>query len=330
MVKRKFVFSITGKHVKGYEIDKVGTTNVTMNTRSTQFIKGAKTPTRLGNYVKAENLFGFPDFGNESGAQALVPYARCQLFEDTLTGGSLGSNDHIGFARVRYVDAHDVSGDTEDGINLYLFDVKMFTKIGYSSHTGTANAGDKLVGGTSGATGIIAYDNDSNALYVHDVNGHFQHGETVTSTGDGTFSCTIVGENYRGIANEVRTFNIDRVRGIGQERTNADHVDFTADVIADDDFVLSGSVTISSTVTGFGTRFTSELKKGDIIIDGAGNEKVIASVTSNIHITLTGGGAMSNANCTRRRTKIYDQEQIAIYAWPKRLCCTTCSRYRNC
>ena len=70
--------------------------------------------------------------------QALVPYARCQLFEDTLTGGSLGSNDHIGFARVRYVDAHDVSGDTEDGINLYLFDVKMFTKIGYSSHTGTA------------------------------------------------------------------------------------------------------------------------------------------------------------------------------------------------
>ena len=54
-----------------------------------QFIKGAKTPTRLGNYVKAENLFGFPDFGNESGAQALVPYARCQLFEDTLTGGIL-------------------------------------------------------------------------------------------------------------------------------------------------------------------------------------------------------------------------------------------------
>ena len=190
----------------------------------------------------------------------------------------------------------------------------MFTKIGYSSHTGTANAGDKLVGGTSGATGIIAYDNDSNALYVHDVNGHFQHGETVTSTGDGTFSCTIVGENYRGIANEVRTFNIDRVRGIGQERTNADHADFTADVIADDDFVLSGSVTISSTaVTGFGTRFTSELKKGDIIIDGAGNEKVIASVTSNIAATLTGdGGAMSNANCTRRRTKIYDQEQAGL------------------
>ena len=127
-------------------------------------------------------------------------------------------------------------------------------------------------------------------MYVHDVNGHFQHGETVTSTGDGTFSCTIVGENYRGIANEVRTFNIDRVRGIGQERTNADHADFTADVIADDDFVLSGSVTISSTaVTGFGTRFTSELKKGDIIIDGAGNEKVIASVTSNIACqTLTG------------------------------------------
>ena len=64
-------------------------------------------------------------------------------------------------------------------------------------------------------------------MYVHDVNGHFQHGETVTSTGDGTFSCTIVGENYRGIANEVRTFNIDRVRGIGQERTNAATITMT-------------------------------------------------------------------------------------------------------
>ena len=322
-VEDKFLMQISpGKaYVKGYEIDKIATTNLSIDkARTTESISGAKTPTRLGNFIKVQNCFGFPDFGNESGSQAVVPYAECQLFASTLSAGSLGSTDHIGFARVRYIDSHDDSGAAEDGVNLYLFDIKMFTKIGYSSHTGTANAGDKLTGGTSGATGIIAYDNGSNALYIHDVTGNFAHGETVTSTGDGTFSCTIVGENYRGIANEVRSFNIDRARGIGQERTDASLADFTADIIADDDKILSGSVTISGTdLTGFGTRFTSELKEGDIIFDGGNTARVIQSVTSNIAAVLTASStAMVNANCTRRRVRILEQDRTAaIFAWPR-------------
>ena len=322
----KFLLQISpGKaYVKGYEIDKIGTTNLSLpKARTTQSISGAKTPTRLGNYIKAENLFGFPDFGNEAGAQALVPHAVCQLFPAKLSAGSLGSGDHIGFARVRYVDSYDDSGNAEDGVSLYLFDVKMFTKIGYGSHTGTANAGDKLVGGTSGATGIIAYDNNSDALYVHDVVGLFQHGEAVTSTGDGDFACTIAGENYRGIANEVRPYNIDRVRGIGQERADAAVADFTADVVEDDDAILSGTVSITAggVITGLGTRFTSELKEGDIILDGDNAEQVIASITSNIAaqtVATSSVGVLGNANCTRRRVKIYDQDQsAAIFAWPR-------------
>ena len=321
----KFLFQISpGKaYVKGYEIDKIGTTNLTISkARQTSEIKGAKTPTRLGNFIKVKNCFGFPDFGNESGAQALDSFGVCELFPSTLTPGSLGSGDHIGLARVRYIDSHDDSGDAEDGVNLYLFDVKMFTKIGYSSHTGSANAGDKLVGGTSGATGIIAYDNNSDAVYIHDVNGQFVHGEAVTSTGSGDFACTIVGENYRGIANEVRPFNIDRVRGIGQERADANVADFTADVISDGDVALSGTVTLSTsstTINGFGTRFRAELKEGDIVVDGAGNERVIASVTSNIVATLTANAATAGSgNLTRRRTKVFDQDQTAaIFAWPR-------------
>ena len=76
--------------------------------------------------------------------QALDSHGVCELFPSTLTAGSLGSGDHIGLARVRYVDSHDDSGDAEDGVNLYLFDVKMFTKIGYSSHTGSANVETNL------------------------------------------------------------------------------------------------------------------------------------------------------------------------------------------
>ena len=57
-------------YVKGYEIDKIGTTNLTISkARQVKEIKGAKTPTRLGNYIKVQNCFGFPDFGNESVVQ---------------------------------------------------------------------------------------------------------------------------------------------------------------------------------------------------------------------------------------------------------------------
>ena len=323
----KFMLQVSpGKaYVKGYEIDKIGTTNLTIaKARQTIEIKGAKTPTRLGNYIKVENCFGFPDFGNEAGAQSVVPYAVCELFPTKLSAGSLGSGDHIGFARVRYIDSNDDTGNAEDGVNLYLFDVKMFTKIKYSSHSGSsAEPGDKVTGGTSGAYGIVAYDNDSDAIYVHDVVGNFAHGETVSSTGDGTFSCTIVGENYRGIANEVRTYNIDRVRGIGQERSDAALADFTADVVEDNDTVLTGSVSIAANgnITGLGTRFTSELKEGDVILDGANAEQVVSAVTSNIAaqtVATSSVGALSNSNATRRTVKIYDQDQsAAIFAWPR-------------
>ena len=324
----KFMMQISpGKaYVKGYEIDKIGTTNLPFaKARTTTSISGAKTPTRLGNYVKAENLFGFPSFGNESGVQGLDPYGVCKLYPSTPSTATqpVFTGDHIGFTRIRYVDAHDVSGDAEDGVNLYLFDTKMFTKIGYSSHTGTAVAGDKVTGGTSGATGIVAYDNGSDALYVHDVVGIFAHGDAVTSEGDGDFACTIVGENYRGIANEVRSYNIDRARGISQDRSDATHADFVATIKEDDDVVLTGSVSIAAdgAVTGFGTRFTSELKEGDIIIDGSGDEQVINTIASNIAcqtVATSSVGTMANANCTRRRVKIYDQDQTAaIFAWPR-------------
>ena len=321
----KFLLQISpGKaYVKGYEIDKIGTTNLSIpKARTTSSISGAKTPTRLGNYIKVENCFGFPSFGNESGTSSITPFQPCELFPTTLTAGSLGSGDHIGLARVRYIDSNDDTGDEEDGVNLYLFDVKMFTKIKYSSHSGdAANPGDKLVG-ANGATGIVAYDNNSDAVYVYDVMGSFAHGEAVTSTGDSNFGCTIVGENYRGIANEVRTYNIDRVRGIGQERASTDEADFTADVVEDSDYTLIGTVSFTSgstALSGVGTRFTSELKEGDIVLDAAGNERVIASVTSNIAAVLTANaGTTYSGNVFRRRVKIYDQEQAAaIFSWPR-------------
>jgi len=320
----KFVFQVSpGKaYVKGYEIDKIGTTNLNINkARQTTTISGAKTPSRLGNYVKVANTFGYPDFGNEAGQQALTPFAPVHLFPSKITSaGTLNSEDHIGFARVRHIENY---GTTLAETSLYLFDIKMFTKIGYQSHLGTAHAGDKVTGGTSGATGIVAYDNNSNALYVHDVVGTFVHGEAITSTGDGDFSCTSYGDTYRSTSREIRSYNIDRVRGMGQERSDATLADFTADLIVDQDTQLTGTVIFEANgtdLTGFGTRFTAELKEGDIVHNPAsGQDLIVASVTSSIAAVLTTNStAVYQGNATRRRTKIYDQDQsVSIYAWPR-------------
>ena len=124
------------------------------------------------------------------------------------------------------------------------------------------------------------------------------------------------GENYRGTAGEIRTYSIDRVRSLSQSPETSGRAIFTADVDTDQDNTLTGSVSMASTnVTGFATKFTAELKEGDIVIDGGGNERIISSVTSDTAAVLTAsvGTAMTNANATRRRTRIKDQDLSLIH-----------------
>ena len=319
-------------YVKGHQVDKpVGSTIPIKKARSTASLTGASTPVRLGNFVKVKNAHGLPEFGNESGTDAQKPYGIVKLFDAvTASAGTENSSGQIGFARIRNFDMATAGTSNSDEVwdnatiwNSYLFDIKMFTKLKYSAHSGTAVVGDKITGSVSGATAIVGYDDGSGALFVHDVVGTFTSADAISST-NGTFAMSAgqhTGENFRGTAGEVRTYNIDRVRAISQAPNVTARETFTADIYTDSDFILTGQVSMSSTnVTGFATKFTAELKEGDIVIDGAGNERVISTVTSDIAATLTGavGTALTNANATRRRTRVFDQEQTAtIYAWPR-------------
>ena len=330
--ENQFVVNVSaGKgYVKGYEVDKpVGSTIPIKKARNVATLTGASTSIRLGNFIKVTNSHGIPEFGNEAGTDAQAPYNVVKLFDGTMTSGAENSTGHIGYARIRNYDmatagtsnSSEVWDDTTR-FNAYLFDIKMFTKLKYSAHSGTAIIGDKVTGSVSGATGLIAYDDNSGALYVHDVIGVFSISDAISSQ-NGSFAMTIAqntGENFRGTAGEIRTYNINRVRGISQTpKTTAREV-FTANVYLDADFTLTGQCSISTTnLTGFATKFTAELKEGDVIIDGAGAEKIIASITSDTAAVLTNSAAsISNTKVTRRVTRVFDQEQTAaIYAWPR-------------
>ena len=299
-LKDEFVVKTTaGKaYVRGYQIDKpVGSTIPLKKARSTASLTGASTPVRIGNFVKVKNAHGLPEFGNESGTDAQKPYGIVKLFDAvTATPGTENTSGQIGFARIRNFDMATAGTSNSSEVwdnatiwNSYLFDIKMFTKLKYSAHSGTAVVGDKITGSVSGATAIVGYDDGSGALYVHDVVGTFTASDAISSE-NGTFAMTAgqhTGENFRGTAGEVRTYNIDRVRAISQTPNVTARETFTADIYTDSDFILTGQVSMSSTnVTGFATKFTAELKEGDIVIDGGGNERIIDSVTSDI-ATLT-------------------------------------------
>ena len=312
----KFVFQISpGKaYVKGFEIDKVGTTNLTINkARSTQSLANTNTPVRLGNKLKVKNTHSFPEFGNETGP---TPHNEIYLLDSTPTSGTVPTSGRIGVARARSVDLE--TGSVSSGIftnssvfNVYLFDIKMYTKLS-GTVSGTFTAGDKLVS-NSGATGIIAETVTSGStILVYDVVGTFGSGDTITTEGATSGTTTLTA---------VRNYNIDRARGVAQNATSSSNEDFTADIVLDSDKVLTGTVTIAlnTSVTGFATQFTKELKEGDVIVDGGGNERIVSSVTSDTALTLTSSGAQAfTGNVVRRRARLIDQDQTAsIFAWPR-------------
>ena len=190
--------------------------------------------------------------------------------------------------------------------------------LSISNASGNFVAGDKITGSISGATGIVAYgDHTNNHVMLHDVVGTFTTGDALTLKGKGTYSAG-------GSPTAVRGFNVEDARGVGQvsSQTSTEE-DFTADVALDSDKLISGISSLSSSggLTGLGTAFLNELRKGDIVLDGAGAVQVIDSVTDNSNaqtIATSSVGTATNVAIIRRRAKLYNQDQSAsIYAWPR-------------
>ena len=318
-------------YVRGHEIDKIGTTPISLpKARTVAELSGTSTSARLGNYLKLGNIHSVPEFGNEGGEDTLKPNQLIKLYDSAIaSAGTEPSSGQIGFARVRNFDELESVDTNTDGVldplsrhALYLFDIKMFTKIGITNLQGSIpiNVGDRVDDLSTGAHGIVAdvdYSNDF--ILVHDVQGTFVVGNGIQSTGT-------TNSTYNGGISSVRTYNIDRVRGVSQTPSNASREKFTGNVIEiDAEKVLSGTISLtigSASVVGFGTRFQDELKEGDIIVNPIdGDEYVVQAVGTATSLTLTsniGSGDSYQGNVTRRRVKLFDQNQTAnIFAFSR-------------
>ncbi len=324
----KFVMQISpGKaYVKGYEVEKIGSSIIPVDkARTTSTLASTNTPIRLGNILRVTKAHSLPEFGNESGTDSQDPFNTCKLWPSVVaSNGAENSEISIGFARVRDITLNEGT----DSSNVYtatskwdlsMFDIKMFTKVTFGSLNGSEfGVGDRITDSVSGATGILASISSSdNSIMLHDVVGDFKVSSSAIS--EGSTATT------KGGITTVRKYNIDRVRSISQVPGANGREIFTANVITNGSFVLTGTVQItnsSTALTGFGTAFTRELKEGDVIYNpaGSGQELVIASVADNQTATLVSPGATGNfqGNVTRRRVNIVNQDQTAsIFSWPR-------------
>ena len=174
----KLAFGLSqGKaYVHGYEIKKIGTTYIDVDkARDFETDSGSTTRYNIGSFVNVENVFGTPDINFVSGD--IENYKILRLVDEahatrgTVFGTSLAHVFDIGRAKTRAFEFHSgnaVSPDSGTTTHLsnanttnvkfkhFLFDVEMFAHVNVSGiMSGALTTGDKLTGGTSGATGIV-------------------------------------------------------------------------------------------------------------------------------------------------------------------------------
>lgn len=355
----KFVMQMSpGKgYVNGYEVAKTGSETVPFKkARVTETSNNVRTPVRLGNKIRITNVHGLPEINKGIDSTNITPHKVAKLWnvniddmssdnhasdgprfadrEPALTDNN--SPENIGFCRIRDIEhftGSSTSGEyNEDTVNydLSAFDVKMFTKISYSGHSGTAVQGDKITGSATGSTAIVAYDNNSNALYVHDVKGGFNSNDAISSVGKGNFSMTDA--QNTGVYN----WNFEQAGGITQAPTNSSTQHFNANIKKDQSFILTGSISLQhpgsgDNVTGIGTLFAKELRAGDIFEHpNDGQQLIVESVTSDVAMKVrdasgsitsgnpSSGGTFTNSQVRRFRSQIHDQNQtVSLYSFPR-------------
>ena len=304
------VMSAGKAYVRGFEVDKQTPTFLELDkARTTSSKTNIQTPLRIGNYLKIKDVYGLPDIGSNGN---LLPHNPINLLDKTVSGSSAsaGTGQHIGFARARAFEGDSDSTNSE----LYLFDVQMFTKITVGSSM-TLAKGQKVLGASSGATGIVAEAVSGTTALLHSVVGTFQTGESLRKHNTATGAQTI---------STIRTYDASAIKRVSQLRGSGLSPNFGANILLDDNFLLTGTGfgtadgdSADDEITGVSSKFTSELIQGDQILLPDGVTKIVDAVTDNDTIEVDDLAASFNGQIIRQRAKFYKPDQtVAISGLP--------------
>jgi hypothetical protein len=194
-------------YVKGYEIETIGTTFLNME-KARDFESENNFDTRFDveNFVNVTKVFGTPDIGFVSGE--IEAFKEIKLYDTaTITRGTEQSTvgvtvPQIGRAKSRGFELNNGTASanifsssalTSAVYKHYLFDIEMFTHLNVLTAPAFTN-GEKITGGTSGATGFVQTISTTRNTAVTSIsvaspgvvtlNSHgFKEGQQITLTG---------------------------------------------------------------------------------------------------------------------------------------------------
>ena len=320
-------------YVRGYEIETIAPKYIDVpKPRTVETYAGSVTPVEVGNFATVDNLFGGPEISPEDAGEIDQPYREVELRDAATSARGSGAGNVIGLARVRGIEHFEGNTGTSTDIlsstsltntkfKLYLFDIRMFTKITLSgTPSAGVDTGAKITGVNSGAYGYVASATSGATVVLTSVVGTFIDGEKVTSTSSteadeiledsGNTDLTIAtnGVTAHDFSEVKQTFMLDP--------DGSPDANFSADIFLDSDVTISGLVTNSTTtLNGFQTSFETELQDGDVISLPSGaagaSEEFTVTVTNNTTLTLSGTptNTVTSVNAIRKRAKLKDQQK---------------------
>tara|TARA_A200000159_G_scaffold21006_1_gene17706 strand:+ start:1606 stop:7968 length:6363 start_codon:yes stop_codon:yes gene_type:complete len=315
-------------YVRGYEVETAAPTFIDVaKPRTSEEFKGAITPAEVGNFTKVTKVYGTPDLSPFITGEVTDPYKKISLRDTATATRGQAAGSEIGVARARAFEHRSGTDATSDALvssgsgtgltsqfNLYLFDIRMITKLTMSgTPSAGATVGAKVTGATSGASGFIHYAN-STEIELINVVGSFNTGEKVSTTSSAETDEILENSSNADLTiNTIIINTFDKVKQMFMDDADSGQ-DFTADTVLDSSFSLSGTVSTAgsgTTVSGFGTKFVTELRVGDVINIAGVGDRIVSSITDDdtLAVSVAPGTATTTVPATRKRVNLQDQNK---------------------
>ena len=315
-------------YVRGYEIETASPTFLDISKpRTSEEFKGSITPAEVGNFTKVTKVYGTPDLSPFITGEVTDPYKKISLRDTATATRGQAAGSEIGVARARAFEHRSGTDATSDALvssgsgtgltsqfNLYLFDIRMITKLTMS---GTPSAGTtvgaKVTGVTSGASGFIHYAN-STEIELINVVGSFNTGEKISTTSSAETDEILENSSNADLTiNTIIINTFDKVKQVFMDDPDSGQ-DFSADTVLGTSFSLSGTVSTAgsgTTVSGFGTKFVTELRAGDVINIAGVGDRIVNTITDDdtLAVTVAPGVAQTTVPATRKRVNLQDQNK---------------------
>ena len=319
-------------YVRGYEIENIAPKYIDLpKPRTFENFNGSVTPVEVGNFVLVDSVHGAPEISPQIAGEIAEPYRLVTLRDTQTATRGTAAGSQIGFARARAfehsegntggsVAATASASVTTSKYKLYIFDIRMLTDLTMSAAPSALVTGAKVTGVNSGAYGYVTSASSSTKISLGSVVGTFTPGEKLSST-----SSTEADEILENSSNVDITISavvkhaFDAVKQIAMDDPDTGDADFTANAILNSNLTLTGLVTYTgsgTTINGFQTDFTNELRVGYIVAfpsgaAGALEERKVTAVTNanTISISATLSNGITSVGATRKRVTITDQNK---------------------